>query len=641
MVKYNKVVLVLLCLSNFLRAQPIFDTKKIKDLYPKDNGVMLTDEVSVNIDLIKGKPVIKADYFRQILVLDDKIPSFNSGAVSIIKGFYQVDNLEACTYVPDNKSFKKIKVKDFKDNQQMRADIFYDDLVLREFLFSGVQNGAVTEEKYTYSIVNPNFIPPHYFSSVIPVHQSIYTVTVPKSVTIKYKLFGDTTQVRLTIKEQKNSTTYTWKAEGVNKISYEDDALPRNYYEPHIFVYIASYQENNQTKLMLSDVNQLYKLNYGFIKDVNKTEPNTELVKVVDSLKVKTSDEATIKNIFYWIQDNIKYIAFEDGLGGHVPRNANDIFKKKYGDCKDMASITTYMLSQAGIKSYLTWIGTRDLPYRHEDIPLPMVDNHMIAAVYRNNRWIFLDCTAQHLHYGLPSHAIQGKDALISISPDSFVVVKVDVPDYFKNYSYDSLNIRIEDEKIKGTGHLTLGGYNKDLLVANLGYVGLENIEDRFKKTLVKGNNKCLISQIKLNDFWHRDSVLKVSYNVVIADYIRSIDNDIYVNLNLSKLMDGEMVDTLNRKGDKKMPYKYIDKIVVNLKVPAGYKIKKIPKNVNYKTNNFGYSNDYTLLKDRVILRSQFFFNDLVLYKKQFKEWNEALKNLIKSYNDLVVISKN
>lgn len=638
--KNNNYFLLLFAVSSIVIGQPKFDTKKIKDLYPDNKGVILTDEVSLKISIEKGKPVITSDYLRQVLVLDDKVPSFNSSAISIVKGFYQVDNLEACTYIPEGKSFKKVKVKDFKDNQQMRSDIFYDDLVLREFLFPGVQNGAVTEEKYTYSIINPNFIPSHYFSSVVPVHQSLYTVSVPKGVEIKYKIFGDSSKIRLTITEQKNTTLYSWKAEKVEKTEYEDDALPRNYYEPHIFVYLASYTEENKKVEMLSDVKQLYKLNYGFIKDVNKNEPNAGLVKVVDSLKSKTSEDQTIKNIFYWIQDNIKYIAFEDGLGGYIPRNANDIYLRKYGDCKDMASITTYMLSVAGIKSYLTWIGTRDLPYRYQDIPLPMVDNHMIAAVYRNNKWIFLDCTAQHLRYGLPSHAIQDKEALISISPDSFVIAKVEVPSYKVNYSYDSLTITLKDEKVKGTGQLTLAGYNKDILAANLGYIGLENIEDHFKKTLIKGNNKCLVNDIKLNNFWHRDSVLKVSYSIEVADYFRSIENDIYINLNLNKLMAGEMIDTMTRARDKKMPYKYLDEVVINLKIPSNYKVKKIPSNLSYKSRNFGFKNEYTQRKDIITLRSVFYFDDLVLYKKQFKEWNEALKKLTKAYNDLLVLSK-
>ena len=45
-----------------------------------------------------------------------------------------------------------------------------------------------------------------------------------------------------------------------------------------------------------------------------------------------------------------------------------------------MASLIVTMLKVAGVKSYRTWIGTRDLPYKYSQVPTPLVDNHMIAT---------------------------------------------------------------------------------------------------------------------------------------------------------------------------------------------------------------------------------------------------------------------
>ena len=64
-----------------------------------------------------------------------------------------------------------------------------------------------------------------------------------------------------------------------------------------------------------------------------------------------------------------KYVAFEDGMGGFVPREAGLVCSRRFGDCKDMASILTAMNRAAGIPAYFTWLGTRDLPYTFSGTP--------------------------------------------------------------------------------------------------------------------------------------------------------------------------------------------------------------------------------------------------------------------------------
>ncbi len=119
---------------------------------------------------------------------------------------------------------------------------------------------------------------------------------------------------------------------------------------------------------------------HSFVKDINQ-EKDTSLQSIVSSLTkgVKSSEER-IRRIYYWVQNNINYVAFEDGMNGFVPREAKDICNRRYGDCKDMSSILVKMLRLAGIDAHYTWIGTRSLPYKYTDLPSPNIDNHMICV---------------------------------------------------------------------------------------------------------------------------------------------------------------------------------------------------------------------------------------------------------------------
>ena len=59
-----------------------------------------------------------------------------------------------------------------------------------------------------------------------------------------------------------------------------------------------------------------------------------------------------VARIYYWVQDHVRYIAFENGLRGFIPHDAGRVYASRYGDCKDMANLLHEMLRMAGVKSY-------------------------------------------------------------------------------------------------------------------------------------------------------------------------------------------------------------------------------------------------------------------------------------------------
>ncbi|MBC8644862.1 transglutaminase domain-containing protein [Flavobacterium lindanitolerans] len=157
---------------------------------------------------------------------------------------------------------------------------------------------------------------------------------------------------------------------------------------------MKDYTIDKNTTKVLDNTEELYNYYKSFIKNLNKTD-DTELKELsVELTEGLSSDTEKIKKIFYWVKDNIKYIAFENGYEGFIPREASTVFKRKFGDCKDMSSIITSMANYAGIKNVtVSWIGTREIPYSYEQLPTPSVDNHMIAVYNDNGNYIFLDAT--------------------------------------------------------------------------------------------------------------------------------------------------------------------------------------------------------------------------------------------------------
>ena len=80
-----------------------------------------------------------------------------------------------------------------------------------------------------------------------------------------------------------------------------------------------------------------------------------------------------------FVQQKIRYFVIEMGVGGYQPHAAEEIFRGRYGDCKDKATLFSAMLSSVGIHSALMMV---DSERGVVDPDAPSIwGNHMIAAI--------------------------------------------------------------------------------------------------------------------------------------------------------------------------------------------------------------------------------------------------------------------
>jgi transglutaminase-like putative cysteine protease len=86
-----------------------------------------------------------------------------------------------------------------------------------------------------------------------------------------------------------------------------------------------------------------------------------------------------IQDVAGFMQREIRYVGIEIGIGGYQPHSAADVFKYRYGDCKDKATLLIAMLDAVGVRA--TWVLV-DTHRGYVDPALPSRNgNHMIAAI--------------------------------------------------------------------------------------------------------------------------------------------------------------------------------------------------------------------------------------------------------------------
>ena len=640
----NKTILFLSILLSTTIARTQFSEEyiKYKAEYPDEERVRLNDHTRMTLNIVDGEIKIDLDYTEEDIYLKPTANYFAERSLSYTT-FFDFNEIEAHSLVYNGKKYKKEKVKLFSHKDELSGAVFYDDSKSVNFIFPKLSEGSKSFLHYSETINDPHFMSGMYFGSYFPVLNTTYEIVVDKNIQLIFKEFNtDTLIYEYTKADDGKYITYTWNIKNMNIYKPEGSTVNFRNYLPHIIPIIESYNSPEKGKVdVLGNVDELYNWYYGFICDVNTAEPNEELVKTVQEItKDKVSDLEKVKAIYYWVQKNIKYVAFEYALGGFIPREANDIYTKKYGDCKDNSSILEEMLKIAELDGHLTWIGTRDIPYTYEEVPTPAVDNHMIMSYIDDEDVYFLDATGRFYPLGLPTSFIQGKEALIAIDSTHYRIETVPImPPEATIYS-DSATLQIVGKKLQGKGTAVSTGYFKIDF-----YQALENQKNNhdllqfYGSNFNKGNNKFVITSFEEINKYDYEKDFIVNYDFTISNYINSSGDEIYVNLNLDKSPLSFKIpeeDILPKEYD----YKSIDQYSYTLEIPEGYVADFIPEDLRIDNEQFSVKITYKLIENRITYTQVLRFNYLELDKEQQIEYNKTIKQLSKAYRESIVLKK-
>jgi hypothetical protein len=114
--------------------------------------------------------------------------------------------------------------------------------------------------------------------------------------------------------------------------------------------------------------------------EAHRTDPSPEIAAKAQELAAGAPDLYTkLSRITDYIQKNVRYFIIMRGIGGWQAHYAADVYRNRYGDCKDKTTLLISMLQAIGIRAY----------YLHVDSERGTVDpetpslagNHIITAI--------------------------------------------------------------------------------------------------------------------------------------------------------------------------------------------------------------------------------------------------------------------
>ncbi len=115
--------------------------------------------------------------------------------------------------------------------------------------------------------------------------------------------------------------------------------------------------------------------------------------EVLLSLPEGADERAKVRALYKHVITSTRYVGLEFGIHGFKPYRTTDVYDRRFGDCKDKASLLKVMLGEAGIKSHLVLVRTRDQGTIGNTPASLSAFNH--AITYVPSLDLYLDGTAE------------------------------------------------------------------------------------------------------------------------------------------------------------------------------------------------------------------------------------------------------
>jgi transglutaminase-like putative cysteine protease len=261
----------------------------------------------------------------------------------------------------------------------------YYDVRAQVIRFSGLSPGDVVDVEYTVSDVARRnqladyFGDVHFFAEELPRVESRYVLIAPKERRLYFN------RPRLPDLEQKereagDERVYSFVARAVAKV-HPEPGMP-GYSDLAPYLHVSTYRSWQAVATWYQ----------GLVRE--QLVPSEAIRRAAREAVAHLTDErARIRAVYDLVVRRTRYVGLEFGIHGYQPYRVSQVFARKFGDCKDKASLLAVMLREIGVDATLVLARTRrggDIDA--EPASLAPFDH---AIVYVPKYRLYLDGTAE------------------------------------------------------------------------------------------------------------------------------------------------------------------------------------------------------------------------------------------------------
>ena len=368
------------------------------------------------------------------------------------------------------------------------------------------------------------------------------------------------------------SKLYHWEMNDLTSVKSEAYQPSSSKILPYIEISPSEFQINNLTGKM-SDWKAFGKFMYEL--NIDRDKLSVDMTKRVQDMVAKcTTNREKIDTLYHYLQQNMRYVSVQLGIGGWQTYDAQYVSKNKYGDCKALSNFMKAMLNVVGIKSYLTIVSSGDKNYfdPNPNFCNPSF-NHMILHIPIENMW--LECTSSDNPTGYLGSFTAGRGVLL-ITEEGGQIVQTPPLSTESNTQTSSVSIVLAEN---GSAILK----NTAILRGSLQDDWRMMFKNMSKEELKKGfQSHSKIPSFQFNNFEtvinYKQPEVQLNYELAVDKYAAKSGTRLFIPINLHNVFDDTPTPTEKRIHPIEVSGSgYSESDNVSIDIPIGYEVENIP----------------------------------------------------------------
>ncbi len=324
-----------------------------------------------------------------------------------------------------------------------------------------------------------------------------------------------------------------------------------------------------------------------------RRNPSPEVSARVQQLTAGVSSfDEKVRVLTTFLQSDVRYVEISIGIGGYQPHPAADVFRYRYGDCKDKVTLLSAMLKEAGINSEYVLVDTErgvvkpDVPstlFNHaivaielpKEIPADRYDS--VSTTTTGARYLIFDPTDEYSPVGDLRAALQGSyGLLVTKSGGELIKLPVLAPGTNRLDREGKFTLQA-DGSLSGTVTERLSGTHAARQRASF---ARENDSERAKSLdhrLSESLKTVSVQGLKVQDLAARDKDLTLTYQITAQNFAQKAGQLVLVRTRVL----GEKVIDINwtkRKFPIQLSGATSEKDSYEIQLPPGYAVDDLPE---------------------------------------------------------------
>lgn len=564
-------------------AQPYFPVSTIPDSMRK-NADAVTREEYIKFT-IKDLNSARYDVHEVVTIMNESGNGYLDFSYHSSK-FATLDNAEMKVYDAAGNKKSTFSKKDM--NSLNYGEGLVPEGKMTYFSVNAPAYPITIETNYTVKFNGLFSYPGNYFQTPYhAVEKAVFEVEAPANLSFRYKLLNCNYQPVIT--KGNDREVYHWEVKNLPAYKSERHTGGADYFVPQVLLGPNKFQLEDYEGDMTNWKNFGSWLNRLYEKTNELRDDRKNFYR--DLVKNAPTENEKIKLLYTYLQNNMRYVSIQLGIGGWRPFPAGFVDEKKYGDCKALSNYLKSALDAVGIRSNLVVI-YRDYQPKIVDGQFPVNEfNHVILSVPKEKDTLWLECTSNSLPFAELDESTLSRTALM-LTENGGVLVNTPSSNYRHNETVFVTEIKVDEE---GGAAVTMQSNSYGEPRSNLQTGFHELKEDDKKKAFIRHTEwkqpdrfELAVSEKMKNPY---QLSAKMEYENIASFKAGS---KLFLEPRLYHFFDEDIPDNAKRLNDYYFDYPYQQTDTTIYLLPAGYMPESLPKNKNIQYPFASYTSSCT-----------------------------------------------